>query len=139
MTTIAVNPDMMAGDTQYSDGGIIGHLKTKIYRINGDILGYAGSEANGVAFMNWYKDQSKDPPDFSDTTIMVLKKDGSIWTWEGCTTPTMLHDHGFYAIGEGAEIAMGAMYAGATPEAAVRIAIRLNPYTGGKVRVLRRK
>jgi len=137
MTTIAVNHEMMAGDSLYVDGNIRGTLKTKLYRINGDILGYAGSAAEGQAFMHWYEDQTREKPDFNDTTVIVLKSDGTIETWEACYFPTIMEDHPFYAIGSGSHFAMGAMYAGADPKEAVKIAAKLDAYSGGRVKVLR--
>lgn len=42
-----------------------------------------------------------------------------------------LHAHGYYAVGSGAKYALGALYAGASPLEALKIAAENDPYTSG--------
>lgn len=136
MTTIACSRAMMAGDTRYCDGSLKGKVKTKIYRVNGDIIGYAGSPSEGMAFVEWYKDPSKEKPDISDTTFLVLRSDGTILHYDSSYHPLEINDFGCYAIGSGCDYAMGAMMAGKNPTEAVRIAAKLDIYSALPVRTL---
>ena len=135
MTTIAANHQMMACDSKVVDGGIVTSVKTKIYKINGDIIGFAGSLSEGMAFVAWYKDQEKDKPPIDDTSILLLRSDG-LYTMESNFTLLPETTYGFYAIGSGSHIAMGAMMAGADPYEAVKIAAKLDNDSGGRVRKL---
>lgn len=126
----------MAGDTRYCDGSLKGKVKTKIYKVNGDIIGYAGNLSEGMAFIDWYKDPAKERPDISNTTILVLRHDGVILTYEGSYHPLEINDFACYSIGSGCEYAMGAMMAGKNPTEAVRIAAQLDINSALPVRTL---
>ena len=142
MTVIACNQDMMAGDSQWVDGGIVGKCgndERKIRRINGDLVGFAGNMQDGLQFLDWYKDQTKDKPSLDSFSGLVLKPDGTILLYETALIPTRVHPHPFYAIGNGAEFALGAMYAGAQPDQAVRLCCKHMDGIGGPVRVLKRR
>jgi len=68
-------------------------------------------------------------------TMLVLRQ-GSIWQ-ASSELPGLLQEGGFpFAIGSGSEFALGAMHAGATPLEAIRIASKLDIYTGGPLDVL---
>jgi ATP-dependent protease HslVU (ClpYQ) peptidase subunit len=137
MTTIACNRKMMSGDTRYTDGGLEGKCKTKIHNVNGDLVGFAGSMAEGLAFVKWYKNKDEEKPEISDTTILVLKYDETIWTYDSNYHAVEVTDKDFYAIGSGSHFAMGAMSAGKNPTEAVRIATKLDVYSGLPVRTLK--
>ena len=57
-----------------------------------------------------------------------------IWLYEGTIWQ---HIKGFYAIGSGAPFALAAMDAGAGAFEAVRIGIKRDPYSGGKITQVR--
>lgn len=134
MTTIACNHKMMAADSQTCDGGISGKA-VKIFRVNDDIIGFAGSLGQGMKFVAWYGDRNKEAPSLSDSNILILKHDGSIEQWDESMMPLVVKDK-FYAIGSGSHFAMGAMYAGKNPKQSVEIAIKLDVDSGGPVKVL---
>lgn len=138
MTVIACNAYMMAGDSQVTDGDIKSRCQ-KVYRINGDFVGFAGSLQDGLQFIEWYKDQSKDKPSLDNFEGLVLQKDGTILHYESALIPTTLAPHPHYAIGNGSHWAMGAMYAGFTPDQAVRLCCKHLDGISGPVRVMRRK
>jgi ATP-dependent protease HslVU (ClpYQ) peptidase subunit len=139
MTTIVCNRVMMACDTQVSDDGIKSYLKTKIIRVNGDIIGTAGDYSEGLKFINWYQTKSSDKPETSDEWgALVLTNDGKIIQWDSGFYPIEISDE-FYAIGTGAAAALAAMFCGKTPTEAAKIACKIDTHSGGSVRTLRRQ
>jgi len=134
MTTIACDSKMMAGDSLVDDGGTAGECK-KIYKVKGDIIGVAGGLGAGLAFIEWYKHRSDSPPNLADTSILILKKNGTIELWDEAEFP-MKFTNKFYAIGSGADAALGAMHSGKTPTEAVKIACKIDINTGMPVKTL---
>lgn len=140
MTTIAVNREMMAGDSQMTSGdGTKGHV-TKIYRVGDQLLGIAGSVPDAMRFVDWYRDvrSGREPdyePNMKDVDALILDGSG-IWLFNTSLQPIRLRA-AFAAIGSGSAAALGAMYAGADPRAAVRIAAKIDAYTGGSIKTYR--
>jgi len=66
-----------------------------------------------------------------------LKVDGSLWEFEG--EVWVKQDPGYYASGSGSPYAFAAMDAGASARDAVRIAIKRDANSGGRVQSLRLK
>jgi len=137
VTTIACDSKSMAGDSAVDDGGTRARC-TKIFRVNGDIVGLAGSLGAGLAFIDWYKTRKEEPPSLSDTNIIILKSNGKIELWDESEYP-MRFTNKFYAIGSGADAALAAMYCGKTPTEAVKIACKIDTSTGLPVKTLKRK
>ena len=130
MTTIAANREMIAADSQAWDG-----IKSECIKIqvahNGDLVGIAGALRDLYRFMHWYKERDEEI-DTSDSTFLVLTKQGKLFTYEsGIAIPIR---EPFYAIGSGAQAAMGIMYDGGNPIKAVKIACKVDNQSGGKVR-----
>ena len=134
MTTIAANTEMMAADTQMDDDGLIYHIK-KIYRVNDDLVGFAGEVAEGLRFVNWYF--RHEPGDFDDefsmneTVALVLTKDKKLLMFESHVPMEVLEGH--TAIGSGSGMALVAMDCGHSPSTAIMIASRRDSATGSKV------
>lgn len=135
MTTIACNHKVMAGDSLCDDGGMRAKA-VKIFDIDGDFLGIAGSLAQGLKFVSWYKSREGEPPCCDETTILVLSK-GKIFTWEngGCIPVA----EKFYSIGSGAHAAMAAMICGKAPDEAVKVACKVDIGSGLPIRTLKRE
>lgn len=136
MTTIACDRNLMAGDTL-----LVSDVKanaTKVFKHRGAVVGVAGGYAHCMEFVKWWKDGAKgDPPDMEEVDAIVLTKDGRILCFN--------HHHAFFeisddftAIGSGAAAALGAMHAGASPRTAIKIASRVDMYTGNKPTIRRR-
>lgn len=51
----------------------------------------------------------------------------------------VLHHEPYVAVGSGSDVALGALYAGATPKQAVEIAAKIDAGTGGKINTLKVK
>lgn len=136
MTTIACNKDVMAADSQATASNRSSKV-IKIFRVNGDIIGYSGTAEDGLIFAEWYKNKTSPPELDSDFGALVLTGDGTIYEY-GSKLMKMEVLEDFYAIGSGSDIAMGAMSAGADPKQAVKIAARFDVYTGEPVKTFKR-
>lgn len=122
----------MACDSQASDDVTTASV-VKTWTVKGNIVGVAGDYATAHAFVQWLKKPVGDPPPLTDVSALWLKPDG-LWLFDASSKPYKLRDE-FSAIGSGAQAALGAMHAGATPRQAVAIAKRIDPGTGGRVYV----
>ena len=148
MTTIAYKAGILAGDSAWSDGDTVDTLSTKIFRLrSGALIGFAGSFDHRLFIpmfagiknfrqMPSYDDLLKVRVDalgllvFPNGTMAKFcttdlphehwdgenKKSGEVGAW--------MIDHDFTAIGTGADVAWGAMAAGASARQSVRIACR---------------
>jgi ATP-dependent protease HslVU (ClpYQ) peptidase subunit len=55
-----------------------------------------------------------------------------------CSDFTVVQDEeGFYGIGSGGAYAVGALYAGSTPEDAIRTAMKFDVNTGGNIQIMK--
>ncbi len=134
MTTIAADlkTGTMVSDTQWNDGAEKGSTR-KVYRINGELIGFAGDWALITKAIAWFKQGKKGPPPKGEISALVLN--GRIQTWEP--------ENGFmdqgnqFAIGTGGAAARAAMMAGSDVRTAVRIACKIDAMSGGPVRAYR--
>lgn len=137
MTTVAYRDGVLAADTLTTANGNVDGYLPKISRVGRVLVGFAGSIPVGLKFRQWVADgmHGDSPYEGGDTGNGLVVSDAGIVCWSGkgqwpVTT-------GYYALGSGSDIAMGAMEHGATAEEAVRIAARVNVDTGGEITVLR--
>ena len=145
MTTIAVRDGVMASDSRCERYAVVGTYQ-KLFRRPYGIVGYAGNIQDTEALLRWYDaGASIDKPlprfviykdEEPSCTLLILENSGAIKFVSRYLHVETLEDE-FFAIGSGSEIAMGAMAHGASAEEAIEIAIRLNPGTGGPIRVER--
>lgn len=132
MTTIVYRDGVMASDTGAAFGGVFHPWARKMVRgRGGDLYGGAGNAAEVTAFFAWVEGGCVgDIPvprllenDGSSFIILIARPDpGSpveLYTANG----TERYHAPCMAIGSGAEVAFGALYAGADAETAVRAAI----------------
>lgn len=123
---------MMAADSQTTEpDGKKGSYK-KIWKKHGVIIGIAGTYTDGVRFAESFPDLSELDDLDEDFEAMVLTP-GGILTFDRSLHPTRT-DSKVEAIGSGGKVALGAMLAGAPPDKAVRIAAKIDAYTGGRIR-----
>ena len=136
MTTIACSRTEMACDSRSSfDNGEYMTSDDKVERIGDSLVGCSGSWSAIFRFLQWYRNQHTERPDFSDDsdfTAVVLHKSG-IWVFDGCAYPSKICDKSF-AIGSGSMAARAAMLCGKTPAEAVAIAIKCDKHSGPPVR-----
>jgi hypothetical protein len=125
----------MAGDSLAVSGDLTaGALIKKVWRYNGNVYGMTGQLNDLEVIKQWQLGGCEGEPEFSDDfSAMMLTKKGIFFF-----DKTLQYHKGanLWALGNGRELALGAMYAGASPTQAVRIACKLNVNTGGPVRTL---
>ena len=133
MTTIACTCSEIASDSQASDDTIC-HVK-KLFRVPGGILGFSGVASSGPRLAYWLINERRgDPPDM-DGTNAVLITGVDIYLFDESPHPYSLEDK-FAALGTGSMAALSAMHCGKTPAEAVKIAAKIDPFTGGKIRTM---
>lgn len=147
MTTIAFRDGVIAADSRltYSTegGGARKHLCTKLYRktvgegrkAHDVIIATAGESSPGLVFMDWYG-SGKPIPDMlrdlgGDFTCLILTPKGLFEADVYCRPDQIFEP--FYAVGSGSKEALAAMHCGKSAADAVRIAARIDPYTGGRI------
>lgn len=105
----------------------------KIWRLkDGRLMGHAGARRHAQKLMNWIENQDGEPPDTKDVTAFVVEHDGSIWVFDGESERT-IGKVPYYAIGSGAQAALGALFMGASAADAVKAAMSVDCWTGGEV------
>ena len=139
MSVIAGNREMVAGDTLvvHDDRTVSTHRKVHVVRDM--VVGYAGCLDSGVRFLGWVRrgmGSRGKPNDLSDQfTGLVLDEDG-IYEYRFQLVSIRVEGD-CWAIGSGAQAALGAMFMGATPEEAAEVACTIDPFCGGPVTVER--
>ena len=149
MTTIAFRDGSIAADSLVSDGANTSHAyATKIRKVKGHLLGACGELTACNAFLLKYDPKAiederyvpihpnaghKDNDDFEG--IVVTPK-GKIFIVSSSGVFAPVRSFGYIAIGSGAEVALGAMYAGADARTAIKAAIKHSFGTGGTIRTL---
>ena len=147
MTTIAYRDGILAADSwaTYSSeaGGARRHVCTKLYRKTvGEgkktrevIIGTAGESAPACVFVDWFGSGRPIPEVLlqlgGDFACLVLTHDGLFEADVYCRLDRVQEE--FFAIGSGAKAALAAMHCGKSAIEAVRIAARIDPYTGGRI------
>lgn len=137
MTTIAYRDGIMAADScvVYGDG-IAGHTK-KLMRVKGAVIGYCGDFSSFQPFCKWYEagaDPAAWPAQMERIGAMVASRAGLV-RYDG--PHPMFIEHSFHSIGSGFQAALGAMHMGASAVGAVKIATKVDLYSGGPVRTLK--
>ena len=137
MTTIACSRREMACDSRSSfENGEYLTSDDKIERIGDSLVGCAGTWPAIFKFLAWFRDQTRDRPDFSgdddDFTAVVLNKKG-IFVYDGSTYPCKVSDP-FFVTGSGSMAARAAMLCGKSPAEAIAIAIKCDKNSGHPVR-----
>lgn len=155
MTTIIYDQENgeIASDSQETGNG---NKQTclKLFRVNGHIIGTAGSSYSGLLFVRWFKewesepdwDDRSDTPDLTnlsedeDFECIVVRPDRSCYTINRLFVPyEMLKVQGAVALGSGAACALGAFSAGADVKEAIRIACKIDAHTSGRVQFMKMK
>lgn len=139
MTTIAYRDGEMASDTRVTQYDTIVGDVAKLFRTkHGGIIGVAGTMADAAVCLSWAENNVSGPPPERPSesgplpTAICVEPDGRVKLWNG--TPHLLMVVApFYAIGSGAQVALGAMAMGATAAQAVAAASQFDVYTGGRI------
>ncbi len=135
MTVIASDGVTVAADGLITaDGEIVSNSDVKIFIHNKSIYGAAGTVESCIKFEKFViagtLNKKAKEIDWNDFDGIKVSRTGIMWYVNG-VYPTLVDSP--FAIGVGGSIAIGAMFAGATPYEAVEAAIRGNVYCGGKI------
>lgn len=140
MTIVAYKKGVLAADSCISDGTLDCGIMRKIVRSKSGLLAGASGDAQDiVVFLQWCaRDMRGKRPEFGKDALagIIVKPDGTIWYCEAGGVPYRLTSD-FYAAGDGAHMAIGAMAAGADPVRAVKIVCRFNTTCREPVQALR--
>ena len=136
MTTIATDGLTIAGDgARFRNEVLVASSARKVHRLSdGSLLGCSGESPDCVAFREWIEaGLSSRRPKANSLSALHLLTDGSLFYYSerGPGVPAEAPA----TLGTGAELAMGAMLAGATPARAVALASERDPYSGGTITV----
>lgn len=136
MTTIAANHQIMVSDRLVSDDSTKKRSR-KIFRVDDALIGIAGTVSSGTHFCYWYAHYrtAKKPVDFDgDFTALVLN-DSGLWLYENGFIPEKVSSP--YFVGTGAGYAEAAHMSGKSLEESVRIASRIDLFSGYGIQVMR--
>ncbi len=149
MTTVVCNKEEMACDLQFTNlnTGMKFKGKTKIYKFNANpltyndcdfMVGFAGSASDVIAVAEFFSmpEAFDKPPKVSGMGGLVLTQKGDIFTFDHYSKWLMVNQE-YMSIGSGSLVALGAVAAGSSPKEAIKIASKLDAYTGMGIKVLR--
>ena len=137
MTTIAYRDGIMAGDGRETCIGddesavVLTDKCIKVFKLRDGRLfgGSRGSE--DLTRLHQALVKNTPLPKLEDVNGLLVDRKGRIWLYEGHIWQRI--QARYYAVGSGSVFALGAMDAGATAIEAVRIGVRRDPYSGGRV------
>lgn len=134
MSTIAWDGVTMAAEGRAIESGtIVASNDKKIRIVNGSVVGTAGEAAGGIEFCEFIEDGEWRTKASTATAMVIDGARGRLY--EGVRHAQPIKPP--YAIGSGAGFALAAMMAGADAVQAVKIACKLDPYSGGRIMKVR--
>ena len=135
MTTIVANKQRMLSDSRVSGNNNRIYEAPKLYRKGDAIIGCAGDNDAIETFVKWYGTKKKKPLFKSDSFDALVLTPQGLYTYdETCSRDFILGE--FHAIGSGGDAALGALFMGADLETAVKIACKVDKYSGEPIQVM---
>lgn len=129
MTTIALKEGIIASDTQITWGNVPGYAH-KIHIIGDIVLAFAGQvEAEGWILAK-YNGELVEFPKKKKFELLKVENKKVYWAQNNLNFAPV---DGYYALGSGWEVAMGAMLCGKSAQEAVVAASKLNVWTNDVV------
>ncbi len=131
---------MAADKLAVSGNGKHGRV-TKIFKVNGHLVGIAGAMDVAIALLRWFENGCDDDDwpslqhDERECSMMVVSPEGVISVYERYPLP-IVFEQGAHAIGSGRDFALAAMLLGCDPMKAIEVASELDAWTGGGVDAL---
>lgn len=141
MTTIAYRGGYLVSDSRaYSGERMPIGLKSKLFDLDdGGVIGISttspGASERLVKWINAGSDEEKFPLKDIGFTALRISKSGEVFFYHDGQFPSGPLRGDFFAVGSGAEYALGAMEQGASAIDAVHIAIKLDVWSGGDIMV----
>lgn len=127
---------LMVSDSQWSDGEQTGATK-KVFRIRGDLIGFAGALGEIRDTVAWFKGGRVGKPPVGSVQAVILRRN-KILLWSN-TDGEVEERAPFFAIGTGGAAARGALLSGADAVTAARVATQVDADSGGRIRIYRAK
>lgn len=131
MTVVAYDGKTLAADRQATYGNTPFPV-TKIFRVGNDLVAGSGDWSECLAFLEWYESVkfaklggSPPKPDFKEGFGILVIRNGELWRYERELVPFLINVP-FWAIGSGADYALGAMACGKSAKEAVEIACQFD-------------
>jgi 20S proteasome alpha/beta subunit len=137
LTTIAWDGKSLAVDSRTTCGGnVMTDNTVKLHKNVGRFLAvaFSGDHAPMSDFLEWIKGGEKGDAPKGDVNIVAIGKNKKAYALWREQSSKFINIDAPYTDGTGHQIAQGAMDAGATAVEAVKISIKRDVYTGGKVR-----
>ena len=135
MTTIVWDGQRLYADTQITqEGAPKVNAKKLLVTEDGFLVGMAGVLKDCRRLLLWFRrgaNPAKVPEDLQ-ASLLVVTPVGRLLTVDSDGTVCELLDHRF-AIGSGAQYALGAMAMDASGPEAIEVAMSFDPATGGRV------
>jgi hypothetical protein len=145
VTTIVYKDKTLASDTRLSSDENPYHYADcqKIKRVKGWLIGASGGWGSTEYYMRKFSPDyitgaMAGIPKDEDFTALAISPEGKIYYVEDDGVFGVL-DAEYTAIGSGEKVAMVAMDMGATAKQAIKIAMKYDNHTGGKIQTLRLK
>ena len=138
MTTVVWDGKSLAADSQVTTGSVRGTAHKLAKSKAGFLVAGCGDWPTVKMWINWVlagMPPEQQPSSVSETSILIVDPRGRPTLFADTPVASPL-PRKQWAIGSGADIALGAMAAGADARAAVKIACKLDVYSGGKIVVL---
>jgi ATP-dependent protease HslVU (ClpYQ) peptidase subunit len=141
MTTVVYRDGILASDSACYAGTTKVHSMKKVWRISGHLVGLAGDVDAINAFKKWFAagaDVEKYPIEKKQQlAVIVVTPEGKVFTYEDRDPiPLEIIDGEYVAVGSGADVALGAMHAGASAPEAIKAAIAHSAKTDGKIQMI---
>lgn len=141
MSTVAYKDSILAADSRAYGGSWCPSpgSKQKIHEFKGVRFGISSSKiGQAEKFMDWVRSEAGADALTGELSFraLMLNEAGELFLFDSSPWASGPIRSKFYAIGTGAEYAMGAMAAGASAKEAVKIACKLDPHSGLPVRTL---
>lgn len=142
MTVIVWDGKQLAADKQATNSGLK-RMVTKIYRINGHLIGFSGDYDYAQAMRKWFEegaDKDKFPKHQEDDNkwvgMLVITPDKRVLKYERSPVPMDFTEGEAMCIGSGRDFAFGALAMGADAIKAVQVACIYEASCGMGVDVL---
>jgi ATP-dependent HslUV protease subunit HslV len=135
MTTIAYRNGILAADSQVVSGNTrVGEMRKVWKTKSGALVGFAGNASLSHEIEQWVeKDLSGEVPSTADRgSIILVRPTGEVFLIDDDGGPVRIAA-AFYSEGSGADVAIGALAAGASAVQAVEIASIYDIGTGGPI------
>ena len=135
MTTVAYRDGVMACDSLLT-GGFKSVIKDKVIKGRDATVGFCGDAIAAYSSAMYLAGEVQDRPAASskDDVLFLVYRDGDLFLADSELRELPLDGNKFYAIGSGEQAAMTAMYMGASATEAVKMAIKVDENSGGRVK-----